>query len=153
MTTISGGLAVTISPCGDGKTGPRTLTCFPEAVQIIDELKELLKEFCLSTDAHAYLFQSRRINQGEPIGNLNGFFRQIVAKFEWSNLRSQSLYSCRHTHITYLLKTNCPIKTISENCGTSMEMIERFYSHVQGKDVMSDIFRYGFSSQLQNISP
>jgi hypothetical protein len=53
---IGDGLGIAIRPCGNGKTGPRDVTCFPEAINIIDGLKALLEEFGFSTDGQSYIF-------------------------------------------------------------------------------------------------
>jgi integrase len=38
-------------------------------------------------------------------------------------------YSFRHSYITRMLKAACPIKLLADLCGTSVNMIEKTYSH------------------------
>jgi integrase len=43
---------------------------------------------------------------------------------------NRSLYSLRHSYITWELQNGTDLRAIAAQCGTSIEMIERHYSHV-----------------------
>lgn len=42
----------------------------------------------------------------------------------------RSVYSCRHTYITNALNRGLSTHLIAVNCGTSTDMIDKFYSKV-----------------------
>ncbi len=56
------------------------------------------------------------------------------------NLSERTLYSLRHSYITWNLKNKGDIAALAKQCGTSIEMIDRNYSHL-----LPTMFRQEFS--------
>lgn len=55
-------------------------------------------------------------------------------------LIADSVYSLRHSYITWNLKNKGDIAALAKQCGTSIEMIDRNYSHL-----LPSMFRQDFS--------
>ncbi|WP_010513975.1 MULTISPECIES: tyrosine-type recombinase/integrase [Komagataeibacter] len=74
----------------------------------------------------------RNVHQ-KPIVTFNP---EVVALLNECHLRmdyrgaKRTAYSFRHYYITYLLNAKVDIYDVARNCGTSVQMIEKFYSHV-----------------------
>jgi integrase len=120
---------IVIDPCGDGKTGPRIVNCEAESVDIIGDLKALLKEFGFRTSGNAPLWPAK---SGSVVQDFNGSFKTVRQKLGFDAVAAgEPLYVCRHTYITDRLIGKVPTAIIAENCGTSEEMIERHYKHLK----------------------
>jgi integrase len=120
---------IEINPCGDGKTGRRIVSCEPESVDIIRDLKALLTEFGFRTAGDAPLWPSQ---SGGVVQDFNGSFKTVRQKLGFDAVAAdEPLYVCRHTYITDRLIGKIPTAIIAENCGTSEEMIERHYKHLK----------------------
>ena len=132
---------IEIDQCGNGKTGQRIIKCNPQASEIMEGLKNLLQEFGHPTSGNSYLFPCNRLNRGEPIGDLNKSFQSSVKSFNWDNIEQYTLYSCRHTYITKMISKGMTLTEIAINCGTSVEMIERYYTHLKSDDVANALIR------------
>ncbi|ENH0547912.1 site-specific integrase [Vibrio parahaemolyticus] len=63
------------------------------------------------------------------------YFSQLMKKL---NL-DYTLYSCRHTFITERLKEGKSIEDVALYCGTSIAMIEKYYSDVESEMISSKI--------------
>ena len=62
---------------------------------------------------------------------------------------ARSLYSLRHSYITFKLEEKMEIYALAKQCGNSIEMIQRFYSHVSAADFAADIVKE--TSQLSKL--
>lgn len=59
-------------------------------------------------------------------------FDQLCSFHEIDNrIEFYTLYSCRHTYITRKLKEGVDVYLIATNCGTSIEMIQEYYSKLE----------------------
>lgn len=53
--------------------------------------------------------------------------------------RKLTIYCLRHTYITFRLKENVGIYQLASNCGTSVAMIEKYYSHARSSDFVQEL--------------
>lgn len=67
-------------------------------------------------------------NTGEFGRNFNKLIRELNMKEDASGERT--LYSLRHSYITWELQNKTEIPVIAAQCGTSAEMIEKHYNHI-----------------------
>ena len=63
------------------------------------------------------------------------YFKQLMKKLGLD----YTLYSCRHTFITERLKAGKSIEDVALYCGTSIAMIEKYYSDVESEMISSKI--------------
>jgi len=83
-----------------------------------------------------------RLSDGAEPKSLSRKFTDILEKL---NLRQspygeRTLYSLRHSYITWNLKSKADYAALAKQCGTSIEMIDRTYSHL-----LPTMFRQEFS--------
>jgi integrase len=68
---------------------------------------------------------------------LSSLFRGVLAKLDMRSDREGSprtLYSLRHTYISFRLTEGADIYQVAKNCRTSVEMIEKYYaSHIKDR--------------------
>jgi integrase len=69
---------------------------------------------------------------GTSTKQLGKSFTQLLKSsgMETSSEGKRSLYSLRHSYITWQLKRKVPAQVLAVQCGTSVQMLDRFYSHV-----------------------
>lgn len=79
---------------------------------------------------------------GSEPKNLSRKFSDILEKLnlKQSPYGERTLYSLRHSYITWNLKTKADIAALAKQCGTSIDMIDRTYSHL-----LPSMFRQEFS--------
>jgi hypothetical protein len=125
-----------------GKTGPRDVVCLPLAVEAINDLRELLTKYRKATTGNASLWPNRR---GQPTKDFGGSFSRMLKSLgiDPPGATKAALYSLRHTHISEQRKAGVPIEDIAENCGTSVEMIERYYAQVKSRDLINRLIPLG----------
>ena len=117
-----------------GKTGGRKCIPTEDAPRYLDRLRELSTH----TEDSDYIFC---FEDGKPISvsSMSTKFARFLkdAKLEFDNQgKRRTLYSLRHTYATFrLLDEHVDYLTLARNMGTSVEMIERHYSHVQPRQV------------------
>ena len=70
---------------------------------------------------------NRHITERVTAERLGDVFKQLC-KFE--NITDKTLYSARHTYITNLLLDGVEPAKVARQCGTSIEMLDRHYSHI-----------------------
>ena len=67
-------------------------------------------------------------------GQLSSLFRGVLEKLDMRSDREgspRSLYSLRHTYISFRLSEGADIYQVAKNCRTSVEMIQKYYaSHI-----------------------
>ncbi|MCJ2019533.1 hypothetical protein MKK84_19185 [Methylobacterium sp. E-065] len=128
-----GELIVVIDPCGNGKTGARTVNCDPEALDVLSDLRLLLSEFGYATTGCAPLWPSRR---GGIVRDMGTSFKSTLRRLGFqTKSSSEALYVCRHTYLTERLLRGITSDILAVNCGTSVEMIGRHYNHLRGEDI------------------
>ncbi|MCC7325560.1 MAG: tyrosine-type recombinase/integrase [Burkholderiales bacterium] len=103
----------------DGKTGPRIVTLTNEAVV---KLRRVTAERAPTAPLLPRTDGGRwRNTQNRPM--------QKALKLAGLPAAA-SLYSLRHSYISRAIEAGMPLSLVSENCGTSLTMIERNYAHV-----------------------
>ena len=105
-------------------------------IYLSEELQTLIEAEVEARGGVGRIFLTRR---GKTYNNNN--LTNIIIKLashekvrEWCALHRFDAgkimsYSFRHSYITRMLKTGCPIKLLADLCGTSVAMIEGTYSH------------------------
>lgn len=86
-----------------------------------------------------------RLANGSEPKSLSRKFSDILEKLNLkeSPYGDRTLYSLRHSYITWNLKTKADIAALAKQCGTSIEMIDRTYSHL-----LPSMFRQEFSGMV-----
>ena len=65
--------------------------------------------------------------------------------------RKMTIYCLRHSYITWRLKAGVDIYQLATNCGTSVQMIEKYYSHARSPDFAEELtkgYRRGRTQSL-----
>ena len=112
-----------------GKTGYRIATSTKDAIEIYKRIRNRHKDF--DDDAHLFLPEYRNRNHARRI--LSNQFNYVLEKNgikKDAYGQDRSLYSLRHLGIQMrLVRSGGEINLffLAKNCGTSVEMIERFY--------------------------
>ncbi|MGE5478134.1 MAG: tyrosine-type recombinase/integrase [Bacteroidales bacterium] len=79
---------------------------------------------------------------GEVIADFREGFNTLIraagVEFD-SNGVKMTLYSLRHTYITYRLQEGVGVYDIATNCGTSVAMIEKYYSDAKSADFVNSL--------------
>ena len=99
------------------KTGPRT-------VYLSDEGLAFFKKLAKGKTPKAYLL-GRDDGSRWPEKYPERIMTEVVKKAKL--LQGTVLYSLRHTYISKAIVAGIPLQVISENCGTSIRMIEEHY--------------------------
>jgi len=80
--------------------------------------------------------------------SFNNLLEEVGLAYDDQGKR-RSPYSIRHTYITMRLMEGVSIYQLSSNVGTSIEMIENYYSHLRNRDpnVVSEITKTSFTDK------
>jgi len=107
-------------------TGTRKVVCKKD---VIGALKRLRARFPNRKPTDV-LF---RLTNGETTPQLGKAFEKVLQteKLKQSPMGPRTLYSLRHTYITWQLLNGQTMDVIAKQCGTSVAMIEQHYSHVK----------------------
>ena len=72
------------------------------------------------------------LQDGSETKHLGRSFSRLLRKsnMEVSPEGKRTLYSLRHSYITWQLQRKVPIQVLANQCGTSIKMLEEYYSHV-----------------------
>jgi len=126
----------------NGKTGSRELVArhgtrryLRRIASRFHDLKDLDENNLYKVDESVFRLRNGNL---PTIGSLNNAFKQCLSECDLlydSEGEKRSLYSCRHTYITFAIIAGVDIHLLARQCGTSVGMIEKFYSHL--KPVMS----------------
>ncbi len=128
---------ISISRCGHGKTGRRVITCEPESIEIVTDLKALLQEFGFPTIGAATLWPHPK---GGVVQDMGKSFKSALRALDLpAHITDDPLYLCRHTYITQHLLNGISSDFLATNCGTSVEMIERHYKHIQAEQIREKV--------------
>ncbi|MFV0596804.1 tyrosine-type recombinase/integrase [Shewanella sp.] len=106
-------------------TGTREIVCREEILSSLQSLRERFPNR-KPTDK---LF---RLADGSTTNELSKAFKKALtnAGLENSPHGDRSLYSLRHSYITWQLLAGVNMEVLAKQCGTSVAMIEKHYSHV-----------------------
>jgi integrase len=93
---------------------------------------ERLKKRNVKTTINDFVF---RMPNGDNTGELSRTFSRYLEEksMDTSGSHNRTLYSLRHTYITWQLENGIEPYIIGHQCGTSVQMIEKFYSHATAK--------------------
>lgn len=118
-----------------GKTGERWLIAKHECVAVLERIAER-DTACMGMTLDQ-VFAARipkrlfRFSTGQQPYELNKVFARMLADadlLEDANGQRRTLYSLRHTYATLELRAGTDIHTLARQMGTSVLMLERFYS-------------------------
>jgi integrase len=114
----------------------REVVGMAKAAEVIRELasdRRSREEFC---QPHDFIWCDE---SGHVIGDFREGFNNLLrtAKAEVdADRKKHTLYCLRHFYITERLREGIPIYEIASNCGTSVSMIEKYYSDARPTDFM-----------------
>lgn len=110
-------------------TGTREIICKDELQVIMDDYADIVFE---NAEVGVNVLKQKMFNLdiGSDVFGKN--FTKLLRKLDMQQDAHgrRTLYSLRHSYVTWELQNGTPIPVIASNAGTSPEMIERFYSHV-----------------------
>jgi len=112
-----------------GKTGYRTVSTMPDAVDFYQKLIRLNPDY----EAKDYLFFNDYPNRNTALRNINRQFNYILDRADLkvtSGGEIRSPYALRHYSLqTRLIKSKGKVNifNLAKNAGTSVEQLERFY--------------------------
>lgn len=134
-----------------GKTGKRLVVCQPYAKKIIRRWQEICASFDVSTHPTDYVFRHPNFtNKGsgyidKPVDTTNLAFQVVLRRVGLEtdiDGRRRSVYSIRHSAITWALQGNVNTISVAKNAGTSLEMIQKFYDHSLSTDYISELTKF-----------
>ncbi|GAC13731.1 tyrosine-type recombinase/integrase [Aliiglaciecola lipolytica] len=107
-------------------TGTRKVVCKKD---VIGALIRLRKRFPNRKPTDILM----RLASGESTPQLSKAFEKVLQRenLKQSPMGPRTLYSLRHTYITWQLLNGQTMDVIAKQCGTSVAMIEQHYSHVK----------------------
>lgn len=128
----------------EGKTGAREVICKTDCYAYFRELKDL----CERTSDDDFVFQNR---DGTAVKEPGITFKKVLKNLNMltgPDGNRRSLYSTRHTYITNELELGeASIHTIADNAGTSIQYIERHYSHAKVHARAKELAEKAFGSK------
>ncbi len=125
----------------------REVAGMPKAAEVIRELEADRKsknDFCQPNDC-IWCDES-----GRAIGDFRGGFDNLlrIARAEIdADRKKHTLYCLRHFYITERLREGIPIYEIASNCGTSVSMIEKYYSDARPTDFMDRLTKSRYAKK------
>jgi len=130
----------------DGKTGGRTIIGRQDTVDalrriLIEQGKVGTLELITERNTEDYVF---RLGDGTAPQSFQKLFAKYLTDhhllLDPKTEQKRVFYSLRHTYATFsLLYDKTPIHTLAEQMGTSVEMIERHYSHLKMEDAVPQL--------------
>jgi|MDTB01.1.fsa_nt_gb integrase len=142
----------------NGKTGRRQVVCMPYAVPTLERWRNICAEYYVTTNEEDYVFRHPPFtNMGEsyinkPIGTTNNAFQDMLKQVDKDTRpdgllydadgKKRSIYSIRHSSITFSLLRNVDINAVSKNAGVSIETMTRVYDHAISTDFMSELTKF-----------
>jgi integrase len=128
----------------------REVSGMAKAAEVIRELavdRRSRKDFC---EPHDFIWCDET---GRVIGDFREGFNSLLkaanAELD-SDKKKHSIYCLRHFYITEKLRDGIPIYEIASNCGTSVSMIEKYYSDARSLDFVDRLTKSRFpKKQLQ----
>ena len=125
------------------KTKRRRVVCNPKVADYLKEIYEWRKkELGHKPPDDEYVFIHK---DGKPVKSYGQGFRKVLRELDLDKDKTtgqnRSIYSLRHQYISMKVISGVSYAVIAENCGTSADMIEKFYKHIdpQSKSFVSQI--------------
>lgn len=116
-----------------GKTGRRTIVANANATKALKQLYKISKH----TDKHCYVFSNHQGKCKPVLWSIT--FKNILEQLDYTE--NTTFYSLRHSYITTKLEEGVSIFVIATQCGTSIEQIQNHYSHVDIRNLESQLLR------------
>ncbi len=109
-------------------TGVRVVYCGELAISSLTALRHLFPH----RKPKDKLF---RLEDGSTTNQLGNTFNEALKTTGLKNSQDgvRTLYSLRHTYMTWKILQKTPLEVLSVQCGTSIAMIEEFYNHLTTK--------------------
>lgn len=106
-------------------TGARKVVCRPEIAIAIDNL---IDRFPTRKPSDLLI----KLENGKATKELSRNFEKLLQLTELKTCSQgdRSLYSLRHSYITWMLLEKVPAAVIASQCGTSLQMLDQHYNHV-----------------------
>ena len=139
----------------EDKTGPRWAILgdrAQDAVKAILKLRKGFKKITLAKAIEQYPDEPIfRVDYRDDPPELGTPFKQYLNYLKISG-PGRVLYSLRHSYISHhLLNNSLSIRAIAKQCGTSEEMIQKHYDHIESFDYADELMRTdGFRQQSAN---
>lgn len=120
-----------------GKTGEREVVAYQELINVLSAYQCWRLGNEVWRGERSLIFSD---SVGNPIGDIRESWHNVCRQ---AGIGHFALYCLRHTYITnHLRSAESPdIYMLARNCGTSVEMIEKFYSHVRTRDAIQKLSR------------
>ena len=135
----------------NGKTGRRLVICQPYSKIVVRRWQEICAQYGITTGPADYVFRHPEFTNkgqefvGKPIDTTNQAFQAVLRRVGLEvdvEGRKRSLYSIRHSAITWALQGNVNAVSVAKNAGTSLEMIQKFYDHSLSTDYISELTKF-----------
>jgi integrase len=135
----------------NGKTGRRLVICQPYAKVVIRRWQDICKRYAVTTNPSEFVFRHPEFtNRGtsyvnQPLDTTNQAFQVVLRRLGLEadvEGRKRSVYSIRHSAITWALQGNVNAVSVAKNAGTSLEMIQKFYDHSLSTDYISELTKF-----------
>ncbi|MBL4911451.1 MAG: tyrosine-type recombinase/integrase [Alteromonadaceae bacterium] len=122
-------------------TGARTVVCREEVLWAFERLRERFP----NRKPKDLLF---KLEDGSKTKELSRAFDKLIIENELkeSPRGKRTLYSLRHTYITWQLMNQLPAQIIAKQCGTSIQMLEQHYSHVMPEMFTNELSGVDFTN-------
>jgi len=129
------------------KGSRRVVHLLPTVVEVLSGTKPL------RVTESSYVFLNK---DGRPIDSGNWAKDYWFAPMRAHGIRERKFYSTRHTYISTALSAGVNIKWISEQCGTSVTMIEKHYGKyigTEGDAPLRDLLAGKSANESANLPP
>jgi integrase len=129
----------------------REVSAMAKAAEVIRELKadrKSIGEFCQPND---FIWCDEK---GRVIGDFREGFNNLlkIANAELdSDKKKHTTYCLRHLYITEKLRDGVPIYEIASNTGTSVSMIEKYYSDARPGDFVDRLTKSRFPKKISQL--
>lgn len=117
-------------------TGTRTVVGHGKVKDIVSDLIEWNN---LKDDSKPLFLLPNGLPTKELSRNFTALLKEIDLYDSLDGART--LYCLRHSYITFKLEEKMDIYALAKQCGNSIEMIQRFYSHVSASDFADDLIK------------
>ncbi|WP_299948571.1 site-specific integrase [uncultured Microbulbifer sp.] len=123
-------------------TGARRVVCREEVLWAIERLRERFP----NRKPKDLLFQ---LEDGTTTSETSRAFDKLLIENELKESPGgkRTLYSLRHTYITWQLMNKVPAQIIAKQCGTSIQMLEQHYSHVMPEMFTEELSGVSFDEE------
>jgi integrase len=131
----------------------REVAGMPKAAEVIRELEADRKSRRDFSQPNDFIWCDET---GRVIGDFREGFNNLlrVARAEIdADKKKHTLYCLRHFYITERLREGIPIYEIASNCGTSVSMIEKYYSDARPTDFMDRLTKSRYPKSNHNQIP